>query len=77
MEESKVDILKEKINNMSHYELAQLWRHGSSDNELFHGEVGSYFKERLFEHFGGFKSCLLYTSPSPRDRQKSRMPSSA
>ena len=24
-------------------------------------------------HFG----CLLYTSPSPRDRQKSRMPSSA
>ena len=26
---------------------------------------------------GGGKSCLLYTSPSPRDRQKSRMPSSA
>ena len=25
----------------------------------------------------GDKSCLLYTSPSPRDRQKSRMPSSA
>ena len=23
------------------------------------------------------KRCLLYTSPSPRDRQKSRMPSSA
>ena len=22
-------------------------------------------------------NCLLYTSPSPRDRQKSRMPSSA
>ena len=29
--------------------------------------------------FGGVvkKTCLLYTSPSPRDRQKSRMPSSA
>ena len=31
--------------------------------------------------FGSFsvseKACLLYTSPSPRDRQKSRMPSSA
>ena len=26
---------------------------------------------------GWSKSCLLYTSPSPRDRQKSRMPSSA
>ena len=25
----------------------------------------------------GFHTCLLYTSPSPRDRQKSRMPSSA
>src|SRR5665213_1208099 len=24
-----------------------------------------------------FTACLLYTSPSPRDRQKSRMPSSA
>ena len=23
------------------------------------------------------RACLLYTSPSPRDRQKSRMPSSA
>ena len=29
-------------------------------------------------HFGNLStSCLLYTSPSPRDRQKSRMPSSA
>ena len=26
---------------------------------------------------GPNKVCLLYTSPSPRDRQKSRMPSSA
>ena len=28
---------------------------------------------RNYESMG----CLLYTSPSPRDRQKSRMPSSA
>ena len=27
--------------------------------------------------FTGEDACLLYTSPSPRDRQKSRMPSSA
>ena len=27
--------------------------------------------------FAGVDICLLYTSPSPRDRQKSRMPSSA
>ena len=25
----------------------------------------------------GFEPCLLYTSPSPRDRTRSRMPSSA
>ena len=29
----------------------------------------------IFMHLYG--DCLLYTSPSPRDRQKSRMPSSA
>ena len=28
-------------------------------------------------HFIMDEACLLYTSPSPRDRQKSRMPSSA
>ena len=26
---------------------------------------------------GDFGSCLLYTSPSPRDKRQSRMPSSA
>ena len=25
----------------------------------------------------GIKACLLYTSPSPRDKRQSRMPSSA
>ena len=29
------------------------------------------------EALGEYGACLLYTSPSPRDRQKSRMPSSA
>ena len=39
-------------------------------NEAFTGSVNYVVTET-----GG--SCLLYTSPSPRDRQKSRMPSSA
>ena len=34
-----------------------------------------YNKVKLERH--NFYTCLLYTSPSPRDRQKSRMPSSA
>ena len=28
-------------------------------------------------YHGQFNDCLLYTSPSPRDRTRSRMPSSA
>ena len=51
--------------------------------------VAEYFEAQQIEDFivhGGQSSvlargsslgCLLYTSPSPRDRQKSRMPSSA
>ncbi|GAB5817587.1 hypothetical protein JMUB7533_26690 [Staphylococcus aureus] len=30
---------------------------------------------RFFNHY--FNNCLLYTSPSPRDMRRSRMPSSA
>ena len=35
--------------------------------------IPSYFLIRMW----GVGPCLLYTSPSPRDRQKTRMPSSA
>ena len=33
--------------------------------------------ESYTNFFNGVNDCLLYTSPSPRDREKSRMPSSA
>ena len=33
--------------------------------------------KRLVNQHPEMEGCLLYTSPSPRDRQKSRMPSSA
>ena len=40
--------------------------------------ISQYTAEKLFGyHLEQGKDCLLYTSPSPRDRQKSRMPSSA
>ena len=40
--------------------------------KIMNSSIGSEIREqsRLYD-------CLLYTSPSPRDRQKSRMPSSA
>ena len=41
-----------------------------------------YLQQQMFKVFLGFMTqlaynCLLYTSPSPRDRTRSRMPSSA
>ena len=51
-------------------------RHGTTPQQL--GNVLSKDKDILkvaTTKRGG--ACLLYTSPSPRDRQKSRMPSSA
>ena len=36
-----------------------------------------HIKEYGPQLFNQLLDCLLYTSPSPRDRQKSRMPSSA
>ena len=33
--------------------------------------------ETIIDLYPNVKLCLLYTSPSPRDRQKYRMPSSA
>ena len=37
----------------------------------------STYSSSYDETFGQFYDCLLYTSPSPRDRTRSRMPSSA
>ena len=34
-------------------------------------------KSSLCSYIFGYRHCLLYTSPSPRHRHKSRMPSSA
>ena len=41
--------------------------------EKFRTQATRFGAECHFKHV----TCLLYTSPSPRDRQKSRMPSSA
>ena len=47
------------------------------DEVLIKVEVaGVNFPDALLVQ-GKYQICLLYTSPSPRDRQKSRMPSSA
>ena len=49
--------------------------------EEFVGCVVKYASRPMTDQEGNPRlkdnGCLLYTSPSPRDRQKSRMPSSA
>ena len=50
------------------------------DTEIRENEDGSVdinFEPGVVAPEQAPKHCLLYTSPSPRDRQKSRMPSSA
>ena len=54
----------------------------STDLVKFNGSLGlinDIDSDRTLDALleGFFGPCLLYTSPSPRDRQKSRMPSSA
>ena len=43
------------------------------DTDLFAPKVAGQDQAQL----DAYKICLLYTSPSPRDRTRSRMPSSA
>ena len=45
-------------------------------NFIAHG-YSVYVYDINLDRMIGLESCLLYTSPSPRDRSLSRMPSSA
>ena len=52
--------------------LAPAWR--ADNNEIIRINLSDRANERFSIRFNG---CLLYTSPSPRDKRQSRMPSSA
>ena len=52
-------------------------REEAGDDAVPYAEVVRIATEWLSRRDADHLSCLLYTSPSPRDRQKSRMPSSA
>ena len=55
--------------------LVMLRRNIDTKIGLVNGSLGSV--QAINCDYITVNSCLLYTSPSPRDRQKSRMPSSA
>ena len=50
---------------------------GKSAGSFYDSDEGSSSSDDSSSGESSSGSCLLYTSPSPRDRQKSRMPSSA
>ena len=52
---------------------------GGNPRTITHGTTHNLSYPHAIDHHLKAMSlfCLLYTSPSPRDRQKSRMPSSA
>ena len=56
-----------------------LWNEDWSSNGIFFDGTFSNFSSMYGPQIESnlFKSCLLYTSPSPRDATLSRMPSSA
>ena len=50
----------------------------STKDIVLHTDASDFALGAVFCHvYDEGEDCLLYTSPSPRDRQKSRMPSSA
>ena len=56
---------------------AELLEESLSSSEM---KPGAVIEAEVVDINGDYvivNACLLYTSPSPRDRQKSRMPSSA
>ena len=59
-----------KVDNAEEVEMNGLWLlPGIIDDQVHFREPGLTHKANI--------ACLLYTSPSPRDRTRSRMPSSA
>ena len=59
-----------------HQKYLGIARHGASEGDPLFLSAGQFLWPPL-EQFREFQSCLLYTSPSPRDLSTSRMPSSA
>ena len=73
---SIVEELKEPVSLVIETKCPSKWK--IVDMETGQAYIGTD-KNKKFQYWQAIDndSCLLYTSPSPRDRQKSRMPASA
>ena len=70
-------ILSPDILGAEHYNTAQRVKQILQRYKELQDIIAILGMDELSEEDKLVVSCLLYTSPSPRDRQKSRMPSSA
>lgn len=50
----QIENLTKDIQEMSHHEMCRIWRHGNSDCPYFQPPLYEIYRERLFDHFGGF-----------------------
>ena len=69
-----------RSNNQSHKQKKSFATSRPIEHSKFTSPITNNFEKRKLAEQRAtrrVKGCLLYTSPSPRDRQKSRMPSSA
>ena len=74
-EEKEQEYSAESLCDAIHSHLTGL---GFSKNGKGYFVDGEITKQKIRDmHSDQHQTCLLYTSPSPRDRQKTRMPSSA
>ena len=57
-------------------EMRNLSFHWEDAHKIYSTDAADVWRQRMAEK-GWIAPCLLYTSPSPRDVEESRMPSSA
>ena len=72
------DLSKRRLDHIEKKKICHLWRPGKTLSEIglsVDRHNGSLFS--VLKLSGGISPCLLNTSPSPRDRTRSRLPSSA
>ena len=71
----------ETIDKTVIYNYYFLWQNNQAAIALGYGSLYNHSydpnAEYIMDYEGQILVCLLYTSPSPRDRTRSRMPSSA
>ena len=72
----RISIDNDSVNQLSEESLYTAKDIARIDSLILENQLQSVFMDEIKEYYIS-NTCLLYTSPSPRDRQKSRMPSSA